>query len=84
MLCLLCTLHCTVNLRGTEELGAQYCKYVRERGEVEREYARALRKLVVRHQPKEAKKEKIQETSQVNPLTPEIEPIHTLLQFDFH
>jgi len=52
--------------RGTEELGGGYAKYVRERGEVEREYARALRKLVARHSPKDAKKEKVQETSQVS------------------
>jgi len=58
--------------RGTEELGGQYAKYVRERGEVEREYARALRKLVTRHQaciqprPKENKKEKLVETTQVS------------------
>ena len=72
-----------MNLRGTEELGAQYCKYVRERGEVEREYARALRKLVVRHQPKEVKKEKMQETSQVHPFNPKIQTNNTLIQFDF-
>jgi len=52
--------------RGTEELGGGYAKYVRERGEVEREYARALRKLVARHSPKDAKKEKVVETSQVS------------------
>ena len=47
--------------------------YSRERGEVEREYARALRKLVTRHQanqprPKDSKKEKLVETTQVRPL----------------
>lgn len=51
--------------RGTEELGGQYAKYVKERGEVEREYARALRKLVAKYMPKENKKEKVQETTQV-------------------
>ena len=30
----------------------RYAKYVRERGEVEREYARALRKLVTRCRPR--------------------------------
>ena len=53
--------------KGTDELGSVYAKYVRERGEVEREYARALRKLVAKHQPKDQKK--VQETTQVTQLT---------------
>ena len=38
-------------LRMTKEIFCRYAKYVRERGEVEREYARALRKLVARCRP---------------------------------
>ena len=40
-------LRCTVKAHMYPKL-FRYAKYVRERGEVEREYARALRKLVAR------------------------------------
>ena len=41
----------------TDELNSVIGKFVKERGEVEKEYARKLRKLVERFTPKEKKKE---------------------------
>ena len=41
------------------------CRYLKDRGEVEREYAKALRKLVAKYQVKEGKREGSAETTQV-------------------
>ena len=40
-------------------------RYLKDRGEVEREYAKALRKLVAKYQLKEGKREGSAETTQV-------------------
>ena len=50
-------------LQQTEELGAGLPRFLKERGEVEREYAKALRKLVAKYGGKEGKREG-EETSQ--------------------
>ena len=49
--------------RGGEELSSVLAKYVKERGEVEKEYAKSIRKLVTKYTQKvEVKQDK--ETSQ--------------------
>ena len=44
-------------LADTEELSTALPRFLKDRGEVEREYAKALRKLVTKYQVKEGKKE---------------------------
>ena len=50
-------------LQQTEELGAGLPRFLKDRGEVEREYAKALRKLVAKYSGREGKREG-EETSQ--------------------
>ena len=44
-------------LQQTEELGAGLPRFLKDRGEVEREYAKALRKLVAKYEGREGKRE---------------------------
>ena len=48
-------------LQETEELGAGLARFLKERGEVEKEYAKALRKIVAKYEGRQGKGE---ETSQ--------------------
>jgi len=54
----------TRTLAEADELGTALPRYLKERGEVEREYAKALRKLVAKYQVKEGKREGSTETTQ--------------------
>jgi len=54
----------TRTLAEADELGTALPRYLKDRGEVEREYAKALRKLVAKYQVKEGKKEGSTETTQ--------------------
>ena len=47
-----------------EQMGQVYTKFIKERGEVEREYARNLRKLVGKYSEKEEKKNGEEDLSQ--------------------
>ena len=51
--------------RGGEELSSVLAKYVKERGEVEKEYAKNIRKLVTKytHKMEERSKDSEEETS---------------------
>ena len=40
---------------GVTSLGDVYVKYVKEKAELEKEYAKGLRKLLARYQPKKVK-----------------------------
>ena len=40
---------------GVTSLGDVYAKYVKEKAELEKEYAKGLRKLLARYQPKKVK-----------------------------
>ena len=48
--------------RGTEELATFYAKFIKERGDIEKEYAKSLRKIIAKYHQKEGKHE---ETSRV-------------------
>ena len=43
---------------GVNSLVDVYAKYVKEKAELEKEYAKCLRKLIARYQPKKIKKNK--------------------------
>jgi len=51
------------NRKETQELEGVYGKFLKERGDIEKEYAKSLRKLVNNYSPKENKKEHEEETS---------------------
>ena len=44
--------------RGGDELSSVFAKFIKERGEVEKEYAKSIRKLVIKYQHKTEKKKK--------------------------
>jgi len=50
--------------KGTEELSTFYSKFIKERGEVEKEYAKNLRKIIAKYCAKD-KKELSEDTSQI-------------------
>jgi len=54
----------TRTLAEADELGTALPRYLKDRGDVEREYAKALRKLVAKYQVKEGKREGSTETTQ--------------------
>ena len=43
-------------LEGVHELEGVYAKYVKEKAELEREYAKGLRKLIAKYQPRKKNK----------------------------
>jgi len=43
--------------RGTEELATFYAKFIKERGDIEKEYAKSLRKIVLKYSQREGKQE---------------------------
>ena len=43
--------------RGGDELSSVFAKFIKERGEVEKEYARSVRKLVTKYQHKTENKQ---------------------------
>ena len=43
--------------RGAEELTSVYAKFIKERGDLEREYAKSIRKLLVKYQQKTENKQ---------------------------
>ena len=47
-----------------DQMGQAYAKFIKERGEVEREYARSLRKLVGKYSDKDEKKNSEDDSSQ--------------------
>ena len=47
-----------------DQMGQVYAKFIKERGEVEREYARSLRKLVGKYSDKDEKKNSEDDSSQ--------------------
>ena len=47
-----------------DQMGQVYAKFIKERGEVEREYARSLRKLVGKYSDKDEKKNSEEDSSQ--------------------
>ena len=50
---------------GGDELSSVYAKYIKERGDLEKEYAKSIRKLVIKYQQKTENRrvEKEEETS---------------------
>ena len=43
--------------RGGDELSSVYAKYIKERGDLEKEYAKSIRKLVIKYQQKTENKQ---------------------------
>ena len=50
--------------KGGEELGTVYARFLKERAEIERDYAKNLRKLVGKYSDKTSDNKKSKETSQ--------------------
>ena len=50
--------------KGGEELGTVYARFIKERAEIERDYAKNLRKLVSKYNDKTSDNKKSKETSQ--------------------
>ena len=42
---------------GGDELSSVYAKYIKERGDLEKEYAKSIRKLVIKYQQKTENKQ---------------------------
>jgi hypothetical protein len=48
-----------------EQCGQVYAKFIKERGDVEREYAKNLRKLIEKYSDKDEKKNSEEDSSQI-------------------
>ena len=49
--------------KGANDLVDVYAKFIKEKAELEKEYARGLRKLIAKYEPKKIKKNKENEES---------------------